>query len=143
MSRFLLGDQLGNIKVLRYSPQKDGVDIKTVHHQETTPASSVECLAINSSTSDDQTTVAAAFSNGSLLLSALKEDDTFEVLTKWNEPRLGENKFIGLSLDDRYYGFVNFSLQVLFISSLWLQCRLQLHFQWNPAKGFMQHLHWE
>ena len=49
MSRFLLGDQLGNIKVLRYSPQKNSIDIKTVHHQEFTPASSVEHLAINSS----------------------------------------------------------------------------------------------
>ena len=47
MSRFLLGDQLGNIKVLRYSPQENGVDIKTVY-QENAPASSVERLAINS-----------------------------------------------------------------------------------------------
>jgi hypothetical protein len=60
MSRFLLGDQLGNIKVLRYSPQKDGIDIKTVHHQDTTPASSVERLAIKFSTSNDQTTVRAS-----------------------------------------------------------------------------------
>lgn len=53
---------------------------------------------------DNQGKLAAAFSNGSLLLSALKEDDTFEVLAKWNEPRLSENKFIGLSLNDRYCG---------------------------------------
>jgi hypothetical protein len=58
MSRFLLGDQLGSIKVLRYSPQKNGIDIKTVHQQEI--ASSVEHLAINSGTSNDQTTVRAA-----------------------------------------------------------------------------------
>jgi hypothetical protein len=57
MSRFLVGDQLGNIKVLRYSHQEKSVDIKTVHRQETTPASSVEHLAINYSTSNDQTTV--------------------------------------------------------------------------------------
>jgi ribosome biogenesis protein NSA1 len=60
---------------------------------------------------DNQGKLAAAFSNGSLLLSALKKDDNFEVLAKWNEPRLGENKFIGLSLDDRYYGRIIFSLQ--------------------------------
>ncbi|KAF8797980.1 hypothetical protein BYT27DRAFT_7178293 [Phlegmacium glaucopus] len=100
MSRFLLGDQLGNIKVLRYFPQENRIDVKGVYHQEIAPASSVERLAINSSSSNDQTTLAAAFSNGSLLLSALKEDDTFEVLAKWSEPRLAENKFIGLSLDD-------------------------------------------
>ena len=154
MSRFLLGDQLGNIKVLRYS-QKDGIHIKAVHHQDSTPVSGVEHLAVNSSTSNDQTTVratgdlhfyflrveidnqvklAAAFSNGSLLLSALKDDDTFEVLAKWNEPRLGENKFIGLSLDDRYSSLY---LQILLIISLWLQCRFQLHLQWNSAKGVM------
>jgi hypothetical protein len=125
MSRFLLGDQLGGIRVLRYSPQNNSIEFKTVYHQEITPASSVERLAINSSTSNDQTTVraklhffleveidnqgklAAAFSNGSLLLSALKEDDTFEVLAKWNEPRLSENKFIGLSLDERYCDLTN------------------------------------
>lgn len=59
MSKFLLGDQLGSIKVLRYSPQKNGIDVKTIHRQEITPASSVEHLAINSSTSNDQTTVRA------------------------------------------------------------------------------------
>jgi len=100
MSRFLLGDQLGNLKVLRYSPQENGIDIKTVHHHEITPAGSVERLAINSSSPSDQTILAAAFSNGSLHLSALKQDDTLEVLAKWNEPRLAENKFIGLSLDN-------------------------------------------
>jgi hypothetical protein len=53
--------------------------------------------------------LATLFSNGTLLLSALKEDDTFEVLAKWNEPRLAENRFIGLSLDDRHYCLI-FSL---------------------------------
>jgi hypothetical protein len=59
MSRFLLGDQLGTIKVLRYSPQENTIDIKTVYRQEITPASSVERLAINLSSSDlnEQTTV--------------------------------------------------------------------------------------
>jgi ribosome biogenesis protein NSA1 len=64
---------------------------------------------------DNQGKLAAAFSNGSLLLSALKEDDTFEVLAKWNEPRLSENKFIGLSLDDRYCVLIIFSLPISFI----------------------------
>jgi len=117
MSRFLLGDQLGSIKVLRYSHQGSTIDIKTVYHQEITPASSVERLAVNSSSSNDQTTLAAAFSNGSLLLSVLKEDDTFEVLAKWNEPRLAENNFVGLSLDD--------------------SAVFQLHFQWNLTKGLL------
>ena len=58
MSKFLVGDQLGNIKVLRYSHQEKSVDIKTVHHQETTVCS-IEYLAINSSTSNDQKTVRA------------------------------------------------------------------------------------
>jgi ribosome biogenesis protein NSA1 len=57
MSRFLLGDQLGSIKVLRYSPQENSIDVKTVYHQEITPASSVERLAINSSSSNDRITV--------------------------------------------------------------------------------------
>lgn len=86
---------------------------------------------------DNQGKLAAAFSNGSLLLSALKDDDTFEVLTEWNEPRLGKNKFIGLSLDDRYCGLIYSSLPNSFINYIWLQFRLQLHFQWNPAKGVM------
>jgi hypothetical protein len=77
---------------------------------------------------DNQGKLAAAFSDGSLLLSALKEDDTLEVLVKWNELRLGENKFIGLSLDDRYCGLIIFSLRISFINSLWLQWPFQLHF---------------
>ena len=73
---------------------------------------------------DIQGKIAAAFSNGSLLLSALKEDDSLEVLAKWNEPRLGENKLIGLSLDDRYCDLIIFSLPISFINSLWPQHRL-------------------
>lgn len=57
MSRFLLGDQLGSIKVLRYSHQESSIDIKTVYHQEITPANNVERLAVNSSSSNDRTTV--------------------------------------------------------------------------------------
>lgn len=60
---------------------------------------------------DNQGKLTAAFSDGSLLLSALKDDDTLEVHAKWNEPRLGENKFIGLSLDDRCCGLIIFSIK--------------------------------
>jgi hypothetical protein len=64
---------------------------------------------------DNKGKLAAAFSNGSLLLSALKDDDTFEVLAKWNEPRLAENTFIGLSLDDGYCRLI-FSLRISLIN---------------------------
>ena len=39
------------------------------------------------------------------------------MLAKWNEPRMSENKFIGLSLDDRYCGLIIFSLPISFINS--------------------------
>jgi len=61
MSRYILGDQLGSIKVLQYFPEESKIDVKRVYHQEVTPASSVERLAINSSSFNDQTTVCTNF----------------------------------------------------------------------------------
>lgn len=40
----------------------------------------------------------AGFSDGSALVYALKDDDSFDVLSEWKEPRLKGTKFIGLSL---------------------------------------------
>lgn len=55
-------------------------------------------------------------------MSALKEDDTFELLAKWSEPRLTANNFIGLSLDDEYYSLyflaMNFAHQTFLTAVL-------------------------
>ncbi|KAF8163257.1 hypothetical protein B0H34DRAFT_650386 [Crassisporium funariophilum] len=105
MSRFLLGDDLGNIKVLRYlsNPQSDTkVDIKTAHHQDlgATSAKGVQRLAIAPRTDNDRITLAAAFSDGSSLVSVVKDDDTLEVLSEWKEDRIAANRFVGLSLTE-------------------------------------------
>ncbi|KAF9480119.1 hypothetical protein BDN70DRAFT_833309 [Pholiota conissans] len=100
MSRFLVGDDLGNIKTLRYSPkltEESKISVKTVYKYDVSSgACSVQRLA--SSRGAGHTTLAAAFSNGTCLLSSLKDDDSFEVLSKWDEIRSANGRFIGLSL---------------------------------------------
>ncbi|KAF8959039.1 hypothetical protein BDZ97DRAFT_1906298 [Flammula alnicola] len=104
MSRFLLGDELGNIKILRYSPdasEESKTSVTTVYHPEASAgAIGVQQLANSSQGSGKQQYLAAAFSDGSCFVSAVKEDDTFEVLSEWKEPRIVGSKFIGTSLTE-------------------------------------------
>ncbi|KAF4615274.1 hypothetical protein D9613_003018 [Agrocybe pediades] len=96
MSRFLVGDDLGNLKVLRRTEQKDSEpkdDVKIIHHQD----AGVQKLAME--TIDNATVFSAAFSNGSCLVSSLKDDDSRKILAEWKEPRITSNRFIGIAIN--------------------------------------------
>ncbi|KAJ3515803.1 hypothetical protein NLJ89_g1522 [Agrocybe chaxingu] len=102
MSRFVLGDELGNIKVFRHGNLPPGckTNVKTVYSQEDSSAlpKVVQKLA-TALRPHSGTTLAAAFSDGSCSLSTLNDDDTLTQNLKWTEPRITQNKFIGLSLN--------------------------------------------
>ncbi|KJA20199.1 hypothetical protein HYPSUDRAFT_217095 [Hypholoma sublateritium FD-334 SS-4] len=103
MSRFLLGDDLGNIKTLRYiSTHKEEVKtrVTTVYkHDSSHEPASVQQLASSSQTNGLKA-LAAAFSNGSCFISTVNEDDVLEVLSEWKEPRSGGSKFVGIALTE-------------------------------------------
>ncbi|KAF8350748.1 hypothetical protein F5887DRAFT_1269500 [Amanita rubescens] len=89
MARFLLGDELGHIKSLRYAPDasQDKTSLKVIH-DATQASCRIECGL----TYNPQVKLTAAFSNGS----------TVHPLSTWNEPRLKEKqKFVGLSASAR------------------------------------------
>lgn len=48
-----------------------------------------------------QAKFSAAFSNGSCLVSSLEEDNSHKILTEWKEPRIGANRFVGMSIKQR------------------------------------------
>lgn len=93
MPRFVVGDELGNLKVLRVSSENN-VALTAIYQKK---SSSVEALAVGSQSSGTKTNI-AGFSDGSALVYSLKDDDSFDVLSEWKESRSKESKFIGLSL---------------------------------------------
>ncbi|KAF8628347.1 hypothetical protein AX15_003887 [Amanita polypyramis BW_CC] len=100
MPRFLLGDELGHIKSLRYPPDpaldvQEKALLKIMHSPDINPAA-VQSLAVSSAI------LTAAFSNGSTSAFHLHENDTLEELATWIEPRLkDQQKFVGLSVSTR------------------------------------------
>ncbi|KDR81563.1 hypothetical protein GALMADRAFT_239587 [Galerina marginata CBS 339.88] len=101
MSRFLLGDELGNIKILHYSNSEEPkCTVKTIYRRDSTPRNGVQHLATSSQSIVAKTPLAAAFSDGSCFLSTVSADDTHEVILQWEEPHIASNKFIGMSLNE-------------------------------------------
>ncbi|PPQ78075.1 hypothetical protein CVT25_015609 [Psilocybe cyanescens] len=116
MSRFLLGDEIGNIKTLRYNSdtaEESKCTVTKLYQPEVVagPSIGVQQLATSSQGDDEKTTVymlnqvsqaklAAAFSDGSCLASSLNDDDSLEMLLEWKEPRIVANKFVGMSISD-------------------------------------------
>ncbi|KAF9005604.1 hypothetical protein BDQ17DRAFT_1239871 [Cyathus striatus] len=108
MARFVIGDELGNIKTLRYLPQPSSdlphTQVTTVHRKrENDVANPVQALATAAQHSSPDSLLAASFADGSAFVSRLKPDDTLEVIHEWKESRLQKkkgHKNIGLALTD-------------------------------------------
>ncbi|KIL69706.1 hypothetical protein M378DRAFT_184111 [Amanita muscaria Koide BX008] len=102
MPRFLLGDEHGHIKSLRYLPDavagdQDKAILKTIYTLSRS-GGPVELQALAASSSSD-IKLTAAFSDGSISTFHLYDDDTIKELSSWKEPRLKENqRFIGLAV---------------------------------------------
>ncbi|KAK2466959.1 hypothetical protein APHAL10511_001217 [Amanita phalloides] len=102
MARFLLGDELGHIKSLRYTSDtsQDKLSLKVVYNPKQPIA--VQGLAVSPSNDDASTILTAAFSDGSTSAFHLDDHDTLELISTWKEPRLKEQqKFIGLAASAR------------------------------------------
>jgi ribosome biogenesis protein NSA1 len=137
MTRFLLGDELGHIKSLRYTQDvsQEKYSLSVVHDASQRHAA-VQRLAISSSENEQtivristfsikcglshgpQVKLTAAFSDGAISAFHLHENDTLQTLSTWNEPRLKEKqKIVGLSASARYAMFF------LFVSDGWRELR--------------------
>ncbi|CAA7271744.1 unnamed protein product [Cyclocybe aegerita] len=102
MSRFVIGDELGSIKVFRHArdlPPGCKTKVKTVYSQDSSALPKVVQKLATALGPHSETTLAAAFSDGSCSLSTLNDDDTLTQNLKWTEPRITQNQFIGLSLN--------------------------------------------
>ncbi|KAH6918631.1 WD40-repeat-containing domain protein [Coprinopsis sp. MPI-PUGE-AT-0042] len=104
MSRFLIGDDLGNVKVLRYSshPNTSGskITVKNVYKTESSLQGErrIGAQALATSSTDEGVMTLTAFSDGNLRLSKLSDDDSFEAVSSWTEPKLKTNRFVGVAL---------------------------------------------
>ncbi|PAV23245.1 hypothetical protein PNOK_0031300 [Pyrrhoderma noxium] len=119
MSRFITGDELGNIKILECCPDIDPSTSEWKFNERILDApilgnansSSIEVekarkAAINRlsiTDNNDNLMLAASRSNGTCSVYTLNnEDNELETVQEWKETRLsGGNKFIGLNLTQR------------------------------------------
>ncbi|KAG6911488.1 hypothetical protein DXG01_014562 [Tephrocybe rancida] len=103
MRRFLVGDDLGNIKAVTYSPDAAQDDVKTkIKTLWNGSSNAVQVLAAFPSK------LAAGFSSGSASVFSLPNSDTelnadlLEEVCSWKETRLKEGqKYIGLDLSEK------------------------------------------
>ncbi|KAF6765160.1 WD40-repeat-containing domain protein [Ephemerocybe angulata] len=102
MSRFIFGDDLGNIKVLRYLPDaaspEEKASIKTVHSEATSEnRTGIQRISTCLTGRDNDTLLATGSSNGCLALHTLSEEDELNTVCNWTEKRLKDNYFVGLT----------------------------------------------
>ncbi len=125
MSRFVLGDDLGNIKTLRYLSdlkEEPKTRVTTIYkHDPSHGLVGVQQLASSSQANDSisvcdhlqlhrlvflnrmlQAKLAAAFSNGTCFISTINEEDALESLSEWKESRSGGSEFVGIALTKEY-----------------------------------------
>ncbi|KAH7930829.1 hypothetical protein BV22DRAFT_1190936 [Leucogyrophana mollusca] len=100
MPRFLTGDELGNIKSVRYSPAEANetrVQLKTLHDGSTgKKKKSTSKLAF--AADGDAKLLVGGYSDGSISIYTLKEDDQLDLLRSWKETRMkAEATYVGLS----------------------------------------------
>ncbi|KAJ8078726.1 hypothetical protein PM082_013009 [Marasmius tenuissimus] len=97
--RFITGDELGNLKVVSLveGDQKLKLGYAEVPTSTSTPKS-VQKLAIKCSKDDENSTVSAAYADGTVATLQVEQDSSLKKLRTWNEPRMkaGE-RFVGLS----------------------------------------------
>lgn len=105
MSRFLLGDELGNIKTIRSPGPSDAEKAasRTIYSGNVDGVSknAIQALAVGPQSNGSQV-VAAGFSDGSVSTFVLGNDDTLQADHKWMEARLraGE-RYVGLKVSER------------------------------------------
>ncbi|KAF9532933.1 hypothetical protein CPB83DRAFT_846612 [Crepidotus variabilis] len=102
MTRFLIGDELGNVKVLRYIPDVSAdqkMELKFLHaHNKSAPARSVQRLTAKKA--GNLMMLASSFSDGECSLAALSEDDELSIGCSWQEKRMKGSKFVGTSITE-------------------------------------------
>ncbi|KAG2349404.1 hypothetical protein BDR05DRAFT_1055101 [Suillus weaverae] len=99
MPRFLVGDELGNIKSVGYNPtsqEESKPVLKTLHDGTITGRTKgIQKLALNAA---EKTLLSAAHANGAVSIFSLNEDDQLELLQEWKETRIkSDQSFIGLA----------------------------------------------
>ncbi|KAG2077828.1 WD40 repeat-like protein [Suillus decipiens] len=99
MPRFLVGDELGNIKSVGYNPasqEEIKPVLKTLHDGTVTGRSKgIQKLALNAG---EKTLLSAAHADGAVSIFSLNEDDQLELLQEWKETRIkSDQSFIGLA----------------------------------------------
>ncbi|KAG1891493.1 hypothetical protein F4604DRAFT_1706677 [Suillus subluteus] len=99
MPRFLVGDELGNIKSVGYNPasqEESTLDLKTLHDGTATGRTKgIQKLALSAG---EKTLLSAAHANGAVSIFSLNEDDQIELLQEWKETRIkSDQSFIGLA----------------------------------------------
>ncbi|TFK29892.1 hypothetical protein FA15DRAFT_752036 [Coprinopsis marcescibilis] len=107
MPRFLVGDDLGSLKLLKHGNEPDAsgskIQVKNVYQTEASIQGqeriSVQALAaLNLDGSNVMT--AAAFSDGNTRLYHLQDDDSLTLVSSWAESRLKSNHFVGAALSE-------------------------------------------
>lgn len=119
--RFIEGDELGNIKLLR--PNSGPEPKSELQNLRTGTAQNASVQVLSAARTDSVTLVlcflstvplakspnrfgrqlAAGYSNGSAELFSLAEDDSIESLQQWTETRLkAGQKYVGLHCNDKY-----------------------------------------
>ncbi|EAU88584.2 hypothetical protein CC1G_04290 [Coprinopsis cinerea okayama7 len=107
MARFLVGDDLGSLKIFKYSneagPSGSKVEVKSVYRSEASfrGEARIGVQGLATLNTGDGVLAATAFSDGNLQLSRLQDDDTLETVCSWTEPKLKANRFVGVALTDR------------------------------------------
>ena len=121
MPRFLTGDELGNIKSLRYTG--NNTELETIHDGLSTgKLKSIQALSVTSTSEPDGTRlvrnihsipwqgvqdfiqgkIAAAHADGYISTSILQDDDQLEPLHEWKETRFkADQRYVGLSASNR------------------------------------------
>jgi ribosome biogenesis protein NSA1 len=119
MPRFLVGDELGNIKSVQYNPASQETSksvLKTLHDGTATGrAKGIQKLALSNAeenilvrlacpfalvnlSSNAEGKLSAAHANGAVSIFSLNEDDQLELLQEWKETRIRtDQSFIGLA----------------------------------------------
>ncbi|KAG0705156.1 hypothetical protein DFH29DRAFT_800670 [Suillus ampliporus] len=101
MPRFLVGDELGNIKSVQYNPasqEEPKPVLKTLHDGSVTGRTKGHPKTRVERGGEDIGKLSAAHANGAVSIFSLEDDDRLELLQEWKETRIkADQSFIGLA----------------------------------------------
>ncbi|KIY44802.1 hypothetical protein FISHEDRAFT_50697 [Fistulina hepatica ATCC 64428] len=100
--RFLVGDDLGNIKTLRYGGE--ACVLSTVYNGVDTGTRSIQTLAVADNEASGSKIVAAGRADGSISVHELTDEDALSTTSEWAEPRWkkGKSRYVGASIFNRF-----------------------------------------